>query len=199
MRVSDDLRVTPVAGPRAPSRNPRFDAAVEAERRRADRDDEKRAPRDAHTSRGRPSNREKHPAGDEASGPMLPTPAPQKGASDAVPPRSAAFAAGTPSEQPTLPPAPAAPLAAPRGTQLAMQALDAPLRSAGAFTLTFPPNAWPLLRAEGVRSAKGLSLRLVADTRDADRLRGAVSALRAELEAAGERVLSLTVETGREG
>ena len=193
MRVSDDLRVTPVAGPKAPSRNPRFDAAVEAERRRADRDDEERAPR------GRSSDREKRPAGDEASGPMLPTPAPQKGASDAVPPRSAAFAAGTPSEQPTLPPAPAAPLAAPRGTQLAMQALDAPLRSAGAFTLTFPPNAWPLLRAEGLRGAKGLSLRLVADTRDADRLRGAVSALRAELEAAGERVLSLTVETGREG
>ena len=64
----------------------------------------------------------------------------------------------------------------------------------GHFALAFPPNAWPLLRAEGTRGPNGLSLRVTAEAKDEARLRGALAALRAGLAAAGETVVSITLQ-----
>jgi hypothetical protein len=74
-------------------------------------------------------------------------------------------------------------------------ALASALPPLGGFALAFPPNAWPLLRAEGTRGPNGLSLRIHADGRDAPRLRSALAALRAGLEASGHSVESVTVTT----
>lgn len=69
-------------------------------------------------------------------------------------------------------------------------------RLPASFALSFPPNAWPLIRAEGTRTAKGLHLRLtVADAKDEARLRGAVAGLRGALEAAGHAVGEITLLT----
>ena len=67
------------------------------------------------------------------------------------------------------------------------------------FTLTFPPNAWPLLRAEGSRGPNGLNLKLTAaDAKDEARLKSAVASLKEALESAGHVVGAITVQTDGE-
>ena len=79
---------------------------------------------------------------------------------------------------------------------MAAQALRAQSSLPHGFVLAFPPDAWPLLRAEGQRRAGVLSLRLVAaDAGDGARARRAADALRAALEASGETVGAITVVT----
>ena len=80
--------------------------------------------------------------------------------------------------------------------EVAAQALRAQSSLPHGFVLAFPPDAWPLLRAEGQRRAGVLSLRLVAaDAGDGARARRAADALRAALEASGETVGAITVVT----
>ena len=195
MRISDDARVTPAQRPKSPARDPRFDAAVEAERRRAegkDREAPRRGPGEVEESPRRTGKSGLGEAPDAAA--HAPLPAVLPSTVSAAP--DLALAAGRTHK--TVPPADPGLAARALLQGPLMQKPVASQALAGAFTLAFPPNAWPLLRAEGTRGPNGLSLRLVADTRDAVRLRGAVSALRAELEASGERVASLSVETGGE-
>ena len=108
-------------------------------------------------------------------------------------------ASGGAAQQGAVPPSSAAVQPGQAG-QAAADALTAKLgpRLPTNFILTFPPNAWPLIRAEGARGANGLSLRLTADVKDEVRLKGAVSSLRDALEAAGHSVDAIVVLTDGE-
>ena len=197
-------RVTPAAPPhqaerqagREATRDPRFDAALDAA---LDAGRRRTRTGTGETERERPQAEAPRPAPPEQA-PMAPSPAlppsvPSQGAL-ATPTQAALAALAAPPVPDTSAASGAGQLAA---QSPAAQALGAGLPPQGRFALAFPPHAWPLLRAEGTRGRDGLALRITADARDAERLRGALSALRASLEASGERVVSLTVEAGTDG
>ena len=69
-------------------------------------------------------------------------------------------------------------------------------RMPASFVITFPPNAWPLIRAEGTRGPNGVTLRLTAaDAKDEAKLKNAIAALRDALEASGHTVEAIVVLT----
>lgn len=106
-------------------------------------------------------------------------------------------------ETPALGAAAAAPATtdAPAPGQAAADALMPKLapRMPASFAITFPPNAWPLIRAEGSRGPNGLNLRLTAaDAKDEARLKSAIASLREALKGAGHVVGAITVLTDGE-
>ena len=127
--------------------------------------------------------------------------APRAGAQSVADPRpTLAAAIGSPTDGSAQPVAGATTGAGSAAGQSAAEAVLPKLapRLPASFTLTFPPNAWPLLRAEGTRGPGGLTLRLTADAKDEARLKNAVSSLRDSLEAAGHEVEAIVVLTDGE-